>query len=89
MGRKTNKQLIIDQLARQLTVGELKKRLNDFPDDMIVCRVGHYGEVNRISASDFCRGTACITGSGNWRDSNQQDVQVIHISVPDIGEDPD
>ncbi len=89
MGRRTNKQRITHRLASQLTVGELKKRLDTFPDDMIVCRVGHYGEVNTMDASAFDRCSATITGTDNWRDDNRQDVEVLHIAVPDIGDIPD
>ena len=81
--------------GNELTVGELKKLLVDVPDDMIVGRVGHFGEVNTLSEGDIRviktdgNYPYMTPTSGSWRSGKRKPVDILSIEVPDIGPDPD
>lgn len=90
MGRKTNKQLIKEQLEGSLTVERLIEHLKTLPPNAYVGRVGHFGEAHLMDTFDFSFVTrAYVTPRDTWRETYQKDVDMLAISVPDIGPDPD
>lgn len=60
-----------------LTAGELVAFLQTLPPETRIGRVGHFGEPYGMSVSDF-----------NVRQIGQ-DMTIVDISPPDIGEKPD
>ena len=90
MGRKTNKQLLKDQLAEAITIGQLIELLKDMPADTYVGKVGHFGEAYLMDKYDFSHiRKAYITPTSLWRDKNAHDIQILDLYVPDIGPEPD
>lgn len=82
-----------------LTIGDLKKIIQDLPEDMLVGRVGHFGEAHFMSKGDFGVKTAyfnqykdgrvCKNWRGEHRMTERVDVEVFEVSSPDIGETPE
>lgn len=90
MGRKTNKQLIKEQLDEALTIQQLIDHLKTLPADAYIGRVGHFGEANLMTKYDFSYiREGYITPSGFWRHEHQINIKMLHIHAPDIGPDPD
>lgn len=90
MGRKTNKQLIKEQLDKAITIQQLIDHLKTLPADTYVGKVGHFGEANLMTKYDFSYiREAYITPSNFWRDRNHINIKILDIYAPDIGPDPD
>lgn len=90
MGKKSNKQLIKDQLDEAITIGQLIEILKDMPADTYVGVAGHFGEANLMDKYDFSRiRKVYITPSGYWRDGKEHYIDMLALHVPDIGPDPD
>jgi len=90
MGRKTNKQLIKEQLNKALTIQQLIDYLKTLPADVYVGKVGHFGEANLMTKHDFSYiREAYITPSGYWRSPKEHYIQILDIYFPDIGPNPD
>jgi len=90
MGRKSNKQLIQEQLDACLTVDKLREYLALFSGDTLIGRGGHFGEfvpTSKIIPVHKSRGF--VTPDGNWRSSNRTEVTFLEIDCPDIGPEPD
>ena len=88
--KKSNEQLIQDQLDRAITVDQLIKHLETLPSDVYVGVVGHFGEAYLMGKYNFSYvREAYITPSGYWRDGKEHNVQLLNIYVPDIGPNPD
>jgi len=90
MGRTTDKNRINKFLVeRCITVEQLIDLLKTKDPKAYVGRAGHFGEFNEMNEHDFHERKAYVTASGSWRDDNQQEVKILHVSSPDIGPDPD
>jgi len=75
-----------------ITVKELIKLLETFPKDMKIGRVGHFGEFNEMDKYYFDKTRAYLVPKNkSWRDGVEigNRVDVLNISTPDIGEEPD
>jgi hypothetical protein len=71
-----------------LTVGKLIEHLQKYPKDMLVGKVGHYGEFHYMNESDFTLSNAYY--ESREYEINQRDLgKVLDIMAPNIGEDPD
>ena len=78
------------EMTKYLTVGDLKKILSKIDNSLFVGRVGHYGEFNEMDESDFWVTDSYITDSVFFTTKNKaKRLQVLHISPPYIGEEPD
>lgn len=81
--------------GNELTVGELKKILEDVPDELFVARVGHFGEINTFSKGDFHIRRSdgnypyMVPVNGSWRSSSRKPMDILNVYVPDIGGEPD
>ena len=90
MGKKSNKQLIKEQLDEALTIQQLIDHLKTLPADVYVGRVGHFGEAHLMSKYNFSyTREAYITPSGYWRDDKEFKIKILAIEAPDIGPNPD
>ena len=90
MGRKTNKQLIKDQLDGAITTDQLIDVLKGMPPDTYVGVVGHFGEANLMDKYDFSSiEEAYVTPNDFWRHKHRHTIQILNIHAPDIGPDPD
>lgn len=83
--------LAIIRSMSKLTVKDLKKILQDLPDDMLVGKIGHFGEFREMEKYDFAVSQAALIPKGGyWRDADFDHLtQVLSISTPDIGPTPD
>jgi len=72
------------------TVGDLKKFLENLPDNLPIGKSGHYGEFNPMSEDDFWVTTAQPMPKNERiiRRLNV-DMPILQITSPDLGEDPD
>ncbi len=89
MGRKTNKQLLQEQKNSFLTVAQAIELLKTMPSDSFLGKTGHFGEFHGIHKCDFHSATAYITPNDSWRNEIKEDVNIVDITAPDIGPDPD
>ena len=89
MGRKSNKQLIKERKARAMTVKDLKKILSSLSDDMLIGRVGHFGEYLAMDKFDTYISNAYITPNGSWRQDCREDIKILNLQTPNLGPDPD
>lgn len=91
MGRKSNKQLIKEQLDNHLTISQLIEHLKGLPQDTFVGRVGHFGEAYLMDKHDFSYiREAYLTPSDFWcQENGRLNIQILDIYVPDIGPAPD
>ena len=73
-----------------LSVGELKKVLDKFPDDTPVGRTGHFGEFNPMHPFDIHAGKAYPAPDG-WRRASgkAEEIEILDIVSPDLGPNPD
>jgi len=74
-----------------MTIKDLKKILDKYPDDMPVGVVGHFGELWNLNQYNFSEREAYIVPEWkSWRTTpNRPMVKVLQIETPDIGPDPD
>ena len=73
-----------------LTVKDIKKLLDQYPDDMPVGVVGWFGELNNLNETDFNVRDAYVIPEGqSWRTAPDINVKVLQIITPDIGPEPD
>ena len=87
---KTNQQKIDEQLVKCFKVVDLKRILNNLPDDMPIGRVGYFGECILMEEDDISVRDCFITPNmGNWRDHNRRQIKVLDFISPDIGDAPD
>lgn len=70
-----------DELKRAITVSELIKKLQTFPQDLPVGATGHYGEFHAIDKYNVS------LHHPDYKDMSKSDW--VEISGPDIGEPPD
>lgn len=72
--------IMLDDVIQRLT--ELREKHGNLQ----ICKVGHFGEINEMDASDF----NIYKNARNGRFGDEGKPQdVIDIWVPDIGPDPD
>lgn len=88
MGRKTNKQCIEERIKTFLTVGELIEKLQQYPTNTVIGRVGHFGEICSSGKQVVSLKKGYVTPDGYWRNPNQKEINIIEIECPDIGEEP-
>ena len=76
---------------KRLTVGELKNKIANLPDEMLIGGVGHFGEFEPIDISDvgvdFAR--PILNKSGFWRDAENYKIEILTFNMPDFGDDPE
>lgn len=89
MGRKTNKEKLQEVKDRALTVEQVIEILKKYPKDAYLGAVGYFGEFHHLGKYDFSQTKAYITSDYNWRSGVREDVEVVSISWPDIGPQPD
>lgn len=90
VGRKSNKQLIEDQLNGAITIGQLIEHLKTLSPDIFIGKVGHFGEAHLMSKYNFSYiRRSYITPSESWRDDNEHHIDILDVSVPNIGPNPD
>lgn len=89
MGKKLYKQRIKDQLDEAITIGQLIDHLKTLPADTYVGVVGHFGEAYLMDkyAFSYIR-RSYSTATGSWR-GKEHHIDVLALSVPDIGPAPD
>ena len=73
------------------TVGQLKELIADFSDDLPIGTIGHFGEFDPMDASDFRLGKAnpIPEGKFSWRHTLPEKIDVLCVTTPDIGPEPD
>ena len=90
MGRKSNRQLIKEQLDEGLTVNQLIEHLKTLPAGAYVGKAGHYGEANLMTKYDFSSiRSAYLKPNGVWKNGEKFDITILDIYPPDIGPNPD
>jgi len=83
--KKAKRERIKKLLERSLTVGKLKEKLAELPDDMPVGCVGWFGEFNTVSSSSV---SVCKTYVED-RESGNIELEVFNFEAPDIGRCPE
>ena len=71
-----------------ILIDDVIDRLNDIrkkEGNLEVCKVGHYGEINEMSAWDIS--VYREAGEGTFGEGKKRPV--VDLCVPDIGPDPD
>ena len=72
------------------TVGDLKKILENVPDNLPVGKSGHFGEFNPMDKGDFWVTTSRpVPKNRSWGSALNIDMPILEITSPDIGPDPD
>ena len=69
-----------------MNIKELKEKIKDLPDDMLIGGSGHYGEFLEcysIQVNNVTHG-----GPGDWNDP-MPDEDILCISIEDAGTEPD
>ena len=89
--KERSKIKIIKKLQKSLTVKQLKKILEEYPDDALVGRVGHFGEALLCDEVDIhgIRLRDAYAYAHTWRDMTRMDIKILCIPMPDPGPDPD
>jgi len=88
MARKTNKELLQEQKDKMITVDQLRKLLEEYPDDLPIGVIGQFGEVLPIYKDCCTKQNGYITPDEFWRNPKQEYLDILCIETPDIGEDP-
>lgn len=90
MARPTNKQRIQRRIDEALTVGKLRELLAQYPDDMPLGRMGHFGEALLVSERSVRKTQGYVTpDEWDWRSDVSKTVDMLEITFPDRGPDPD
>jgi hypothetical protein len=90
MGRKSNKELLKQQLDESLTVQRLIDHLKTLPADIHIGVVGHFGEAYLLNKHAFSHiSESYITSNGSWRENLKHNIQILSLEIPDIGPIPD
>ncbi len=88
-GRPTNEEKIDLKIARALKVSDLIRLLKKQPQDAVVGKVGHFGEMHAMDKYDVTLGK-CYVPSDGWRSGyRRNNIPIVTIDTPDIGPDPD
>ncbi len=88
MSKITNDR-IQQRIDSALTVTELADILSRLPGNLPIGRIGHFGEIFFLTKRDFHPQTGYVTPNASWREEDRRDIDVLSISVPDIGDEPD
>jgi len=87
---KTSKEKIQLRIDHALTVGQLATVLKDLPDDLPIARLGHFGEIWFLTRYDINPQQGYVTpDTYDWRAEARRNIDVLGVSVPDIGPEPD
>lgn len=81
-----------NEYPNYFTVGDLKKMLNNIPDNLPIGKSGHFGEFNPMDEFDFSVGKARMIKKryyGSWRKADEEYSSIFEINSPDIGPSPD
>lgn len=79
---------------KKFTVGDLKKLLANVPDEFVVAREGHYGEIHEMYEYDFSprpydeKAGYPYEKSRDYGSSKRTPVSILSVTTPDIGPDP-
>lgn len=72
-----------------LTVGELRKKLENLPDDMKVVVIGHFGEGIRVRDFGCKLRDSCQVVDSYWEDYGGKELEdVFEIPHTEIGDEP-
>ena len=72
-----------------LTVGELKRKLENLPDGMKVVVIGHFGEGIRVMDSICEPQGSCQVVDSHWDSHDDKELEdVFVIPHTEIGDDP-
>jgi len=72
------------------TVGDLKKILENTPDNLPIGVGGHFGEFCPMNKHDFHFRTARpVPINKSWRSMLDIDIPILEIRSPDLGPEPD
>ena len=88
MARKTNKELLEKQKDDMITVGQLRKLLEEYPDDLPIGVIGHFGEVLPVYKDCCSKENGYITPDAFWHNTTREYIEILCIETPDLGEDP-
>jgi hypothetical protein len=89
-GRPTNEERIDKDLERVLKVSDLIKLLEKYPQDALVGRVGHFGELNGMDKYNLSLTKCYATPDGLWRNEyRRENIPIVDIGLIDIGPEPD
>lgn len=89
MARKTNKQLLKEQVNDALKVEDLIKELQKYDPKMPIGVGGHFGEILFLRRNCVYKREGFITPDGFWRNNTREYLDYLDISTPDIGPAPD
>jgi hypothetical protein len=72
------------------TVGDLKKKLENFPDELPVGRAGHFGEFLPQDEDDIYVWNAYpVPINKSWRDAPRINMPILQFASQNPGPDPD
>lgn len=79
------------------TVKDLIKHLEQFDEDLLVGRSGHYGEIRLLDLSDIQERRIDQSGSfpylvpegDYWRSNMRKSTPILELPIFDFGPDPD
>lgn len=72
------------------TIGDLKKILEQYPDELPVGCMGHFGEFYNQEKNDIYINYAYVVPEGkSWRNMSNIKIPFLNIISPNIGELPD
>jgi len=73
------------------TVGDLKKLLENVPDNLPIGISGHFGEFHPMDEYYFRETTSHLIPENKWgwRDKEEVATPIFQITSPDIGPEPD
>lgn len=84
-----NKKLLEERKDKALKVSELIEFLKQMPQNAIVGRVGHFGELFECDKYAVTERLCYITPKvWEWNSAYRQNIEIVNINMPDIGEDP-
>jgi len=90
MGRKSNKNKLLQIKSEALSIRDLKEFIKDLSDEMLIGRSGHFGELNLCTKYDLTTEKGYITKDGYWKSKPiAEDIVVFSIQFEDIGPEPD
>ena len=69
----------------ELTVAQLIEHLKTFPQDMPVGITGHFGESHQMKKREFSSVKVCF----DQHDKQYPEFEILEISPPYIGDEPD
>lgn len=84
-----NKKSFEDILKNMLKVSDVIKILEKMNQDSYVGIKGHFGEFYGMDKHAFFETKSYVTDNGSWDSNNIKEIDIVELSVTDIGECPD